>query len=427
MAEKTFSSRTVHKHDIAANWQKTNNFIPMQGEIIVYDTDASCNYERFKIGNGYTEVNSLPFADEALKDYINTEITELSDGIGALGVLVGDTAVSAQINEAIEEISYPVESINGKTGAVELTAADVCADVWYVTVTKNDDGTHSADKTVAEIVAAYESGVTVCCNYTGLDGLVLTMQLSVVSYNNEVWENGNVIFTTWLESHCAELSIIGTEITFSLSHPFVQSGSLSIHLGNELIYTDWFPEDYPDVNIPDKMPNPNILTFTGAESKTYDGSEAVTVNIPAPVVIDADLGTEGAAADAKATGDAIAAIDALVGDTAVATQISEAIQNVATKSRTTTITIPSSAWINSVSAPYYTRSIACDIATSSNNLMVGLAYALDNNGSVLPMETYKAAAKAKLAVMSQGDGTLTFVAYGTRPTIAIPVSVMEVG
>ena len=33
--------------------------------------------------------------------------------------------------------------------------------------------------------------------------------------------------------------------------------------------------------IPDKLPNPNALTFTGAVTGSYDGSEAVTVEIPA--------------------------------------------------------------------------------------------------------------------------------------------------
>ncbi|MEF2699891.1 MAG: hypothetical protein U0N08_01825 [Oscillospiraceae bacterium] len=32
--------------------------------------------------------------------------------------------------------------------------------------------------------------------------------------------------------------------------------------------------------MPDKLPNPNALTFTGAVTGTYDGSEPVTVNIP---------------------------------------------------------------------------------------------------------------------------------------------------
>lgn len=35
-----------------------------------------------------------------------------------------------------------------------------------------------------------------------------------------------------------------------------------------------------DPNIPQTLPNPHALTFTGAVSATYDGSEAVSVEIP---------------------------------------------------------------------------------------------------------------------------------------------------
>ena len=36
--------------------EKATNFIPRQGEIIVYDVDATHTYERFKIGDGVTNV-----------------------------------------------------------------------------------------------------------------------------------------------------------------------------------------------------------------------------------------------------------------------------------------------------------------------------------------------------------------------------------
>ena len=62
MAEKIMKTRIIHKHDTEENWNKATNFIPRQGEIIVYDVDATHTYERFKIGDGVTNVNSLPFA-----------------------------------------------------------------------------------------------------------------------------------------------------------------------------------------------------------------------------------------------------------------------------------------------------------------------------------------------------------------------------
>lgn len=87
MAEKTLKSRIIHKHDTAANWLKGTNFIPKQGEIIVYDVDENYNYERFKIGDGKTAVNSLPFADGALRE----DMKFINDSAGYV-VVVNDSA-----------------------------------------------------------------------------------------------------------------------------------------------------------------------------------------------------------------------------------------------------------------------------------------------------------------------------------------------
>ena len=64
--EKTLNSRIINKHDTEANWLKATNFIPKQGELIVYDIDDNHNYERFKIGDGVTNVNNLIFVVETI-------------------------------------------------------------------------------------------------------------------------------------------------------------------------------------------------------------------------------------------------------------------------------------------------------------------------------------------------------------------------
>ena len=38
-------------------------------------------------------------------------------------------------------------------------------------------------------------------------------------------------------------------------------------------------------DIPTKLPNPNPLTFTGAVTGSYDGSEALTVEIPETFIL----------------------------------------------------------------------------------------------------------------------------------------------
>lgn len=67
MAENSLKARVIHKHDIASNWALAINFIPKQGEIIVYDRDEVYNYERLKIGDGETVVSALPFAHDYLE------------------------------------------------------------------------------------------------------------------------------------------------------------------------------------------------------------------------------------------------------------------------------------------------------------------------------------------------------------------------
>lgn len=74
--EKQIASRLIQKHDTEAHWNLATNFIPKQGEIIIYDVDNQYDYERFKIGDGITNVNKLPFTLHTITN---------SDVVAALG------------------------------------------------------------------------------------------------------------------------------------------------------------------------------------------------------------------------------------------------------------------------------------------------------------------------------------------------------
>ena len=81
MAEKNIKSRIIHKHDIEANWLKAVNFIPKQGELIIYDVDDMYPYSRMKIGDGISNVNSLPFANQNFENVqVTAVILEAADG-----------------------------------------------------------------------------------------------------------------------------------------------------------------------------------------------------------------------------------------------------------------------------------------------------------------------------------------------------------
>lgn len=107
MAEKQINGRIVHKHDTEANWNKATNFIPKNGEIIIYDPDSNYSYARVKVGDGTTKVTSLPFIDNAIK----TAQTNLSDTVNSVK------------NNSITGLSVSGQTItytkgNGTTGTI---------------------------------------------------------------------------------------------------------------------------------------------------------------------------------------------------------------------------------------------------------------------------------------------------------------------
>ena len=80
MANKTYNGRIVHKHDTEANWKKATNFTPIAGEIIIYEKDANYDYDRVKIGDGTSNVNALPFINDAItNDIIDSICGTLND------------------------------------------------------------------------------------------------------------------------------------------------------------------------------------------------------------------------------------------------------------------------------------------------------------------------------------------------------------
>ena len=66
MANKNLNARIVLKHDIEENWLKAENFIPLTGEIVIYDADENNTKPRMKVGNGTDAINVLPFIGDEI-------------------------------------------------------------------------------------------------------------------------------------------------------------------------------------------------------------------------------------------------------------------------------------------------------------------------------------------------------------------------
>ena len=96
MAQREIKTRVINKHDTAANWNNALTFIPKKGELIVYDVDSTHDYERFKIGDGETNVVELPFATAGEADKLKTART-----ISLTGDVTGSTTFDGSGNVSI--------------------------------------------------------------------------------------------------------------------------------------------------------------------------------------------------------------------------------------------------------------------------------------------------------------------------------------
>lgn len=65
------------KRDTEANWNTLTSYIPEKGEVICYNPDNTTNYARFKVGDGTTLLQNLPFIFNLVDDvqtYIDEQI-----------------------------------------------------------------------------------------------------------------------------------------------------------------------------------------------------------------------------------------------------------------------------------------------------------------------------------------------------------------
>lgn len=119
MATTTKNSRITQKHDIENNWEKATNFIPLNGEIIVYDSDDSHAHQRIKIGDGVTKVNDLSFSI----DYNETIIGLSIDGT-TITYIKGDGSIhSFETQDTNTTYSLATDEVTGLTKLYATTGS----------------------------------------------------------------------------------------------------------------------------------------------------------------------------------------------------------------------------------------------------------------------------------------------------------------
>lgn len=295
MSEKNIKTRIVHKHDTEAKWL-TKSFIPLQGEIIIYDIDASHNYERFKIGDGKTQVSALPFVDDVAKAQINTLNTTIQSVDTKLTDLVGDTAVATQISDAMDETITGL-SVSGKT----------------ITYTKGDGSTGTIttqDTNTTYSTATSSTAGLVKIGYTE-SGKNYPVELngSGQMYVNVPWTDNNTTYSAMTGATSSAAGAAGLV-------PAPAAGKQAQYLRGD---GTWATPTNTTYSVATTSAN-GLMSSTdkskldgiasGANKTTVDSALSSTSTNPV---------------QNKVVNSAISNLNTLVGDTAVSIQISEAI------------------------------------------------------------------------------------------------------
>lgn len=118
--------------------------------------------------------------DESKDYYKMVTLEGLQSEIGDLtGLYTTDkSSLVAAINEVLgkfgeldaRDIAANVDGIPADTVAIALLYLQALAQTYVVNMTKNADGTYTADKTFAELKAAHDAGRTVICSFMDLAG-----------------------------------------------------------------------------------------------------------------------------------------------------------------------------------------------------------------------------------------------------------------
>lgn len=194
-----------------------------------------------KIAKWLGDLKALAFKDKVAK-------TDLANDVQAsLGK--ADSALQ----------SAPVTSVNSKTGAVRST--------FYVTVTPTEsEYDATADKTAAEVYAAYEAGYAVYAitKFPGMDVPFVLPLVSAVGMRDMI--------------------LLGFAALGSLSSLAAPNYPVVAYNGGNRKWTAWIgtlarASDIP--TIPTALKNPNALNIKiGDTTTSYDGSATKTVKIP---------------------------------------------------------------------------------------------------------------------------------------------------
>ena len=218
------------------------------------------------------------------------------------------TYTASEVGALPSSYTPPVTSVNGKTGEVALNAQDVGArpDTW--TPSASDVGADAAGTASGAVAAHNVSGAA----HADLRALIegLNNRLNALADSDDTTLDQLSEIVAYIKSN---RTLIDAVTTGKVSVSDIVDNLTTNASGKVLSAAQGvaLKAMIDGIVIPTALPNPQPITING---QRYDGSEAVTVTVSSegggtPVEIDDTLTQSGKAADAKAVGDQLSALN----------------------------------------------------------------------------------------------------------------------
>ena len=164
----TIKTRVRLKSDTEENWNKAGpkdgslGFVPLLGELIVYTADDAHPFSRLKVGDGNTNVVSLPFIDA--------------------GTINGDTLEDEELMYANRNL-FPSPGIENKL-YIDLTTMTIYCYTNSGGYTKLSNFTYTYDRTTASNISNWSAGSPTTATVTGGALKIQTGVKPTLNYTN---------------------------------------------------------------------------------------------------------------------------------------------------------------------------------------------------------------------------------------------------
>ena len=116
MATNTIKTRIQLKNDTEAHWNLAVNFVPKEGEVIIYSADDTHPFSRLKVGDGNTTVINLPFIDSnSVNSFYLADGTSMFPGVGEENMnyidVQSDTIYQWETNQYVAKYGFIKQSL----------------------------------------------------------------------------------------------------------------------------------------------------------------------------------------------------------------------------------------------------------------------------------------------------------------------------